>query len=655
MNQIPRTKSGIIRARVVLMCTLIMASSASAVLEYTAVGVVVCPNGDPVAGAEVYANDCQGDRLETLDGEPYMAVTASDGIYSLSLPGSAEEFSLEIVVDGESYPTDCMNKNTAGVDVPPVIVYSPDCPEFDDCQPCEGKVTALTLQYTGPSGVIIEVAQKKGDPIQFGTEDNPINQNELLEVSGEMFNSKDGTLGTEISLYVDGVLNTKIHTSCSQPIGPGMVFGDFTVVAGYSRDGGLLCPEGDTCGCEGKVTVLTFEYLGDTEAYIEVFQKKSDDPIFQGVVGINPDTGEGTNEFTVTGNDKKGTLGTEIEIIIDGGYPIKLHTSCSQPIGAGMPVGDLLVIKKGYSLKGGMLCEIEPPDGECGCEGKVTELTLAYLGSESALITVCQKKDKQVVFHDTVQPGHAFDIEGADKDGTLGTEIEIKVNGTLNTKIHTSCSQPIGPGLISGSFEVLAGRSRKGGVLCDVDQPQNGDCGCEGKVTHLTLQYNGSQAGYVTVFPKKSADPVFEGAVAPGASFSFSGTDKDGTLGTEISVWVGDCENARIHTSCSQPIGPGLVRGDFTVMAGTSLRGGELCDIDNWPDKKKKKPRDDDDDDDDDKRSKKSKKYDDDDDDDKRSKKSKKYKDDDDDDKKSKKPKKSKWSKLGDLFKKKKK
>ena len=39
-------------------------------------------------------------------------------------------------------------------------------------------------------------------------------------------------------LYVDGELNTKIHTSCSQPIGPGLVSGDFLVVAGESREGG---------------------------------------------------------------------------------------------------------------------------------------------------------------------------------------------------------------------------------------------------------------------------------------------------------------------------------------------------------------------------------------------------------------------------------
>lgn len=33
-----------------------------------------------------------------------------------------------------------------------------------------------------------------------------------------------------------------IHTSCSQPICPGMTRGAFVVVEGASRGGGLLCP-----------------------------------------------------------------------------------------------------------------------------------------------------------------------------------------------------------------------------------------------------------------------------------------------------------------------------------------------------------------------------------------------------------------------------
>jgi hypothetical protein len=72
---------------------------------------------------------------------------------------------------------------------------------------------------------------------------------------------------------------------------------------------------------------------------------------------------------------------------------------------------------------------------------------------------------------------------------------------------------------------------------------------------------------------------VYEGWVEPGETFSFSGADRRGTLGTEISVYVDGYENARIHTSCSQPIGPGLTAGDFTVVEAESRNGGRICPL----------------------------------------------------------------------------
>ena len=105
-----------------------------------------------------------------------------------------------------------------------------------ECGPCDGKVTQLTLQYTGaltPADVRVE--SKDGDVFN-----GPVNPGDLFTFVGK---DKKGTLGTEIKVYVDGDENTAIHTSCSKDIGPGMTFGDFYVVQGYSRNGGLLCPE----------------------------------------------------------------------------------------------------------------------------------------------------------------------------------------------------------------------------------------------------------------------------------------------------------------------------------------------------------------------------------------------------------------------------
>jgi len=225
---------------------------------------------------------------------------------------------------------------------------------------------------------------------------------------------------------------------------------------------------------------------------------------------------------------------------------------------------------------------------ECGdCEGKVTQLTLRYLGDEAAYVEVFQKKVRHPVFEGMVDPGGEFTFDGVDRKGTLGTEIKVFADGDLNAKIHTSCSQPIGPGLVRGEFEVVDGYSRGGGLLCPVDPDDDGDddddggrrCGCRGKVVELTLVYLGDSPAYVEVIQRKRRFLLFEGIVYPGEEFTFDGMSRRGTMGPAIKILVDDVFNTRIHTSCSRPIGPGLVRGDFEVVDGYSRRGGPLCPL----------------------------------------------------------------------------
>ena len=126
---------------------------------------------------------------------------------------------------------------------------------------------------------------------------------------------------------------------------------------------------------------------------------------------------------------------------------------------------DLVGDPAAYTIRVKIVCSVT----ECGeCEGQVTMLTLKYTGTEAALIKVVQtKKPRDEVFEDTVQSGAKFSFYGTTKQGTLGPAIEIFVNdGTIPTIIHTSCSQPIGPGLVAGDFLVVYGESRNGGKLC---------------------------------------------------------------------------------------------------------------------------------------------------------------------------------------------
>ncbi len=111
------------------------------------------------------------------------------------------------------------------------------------------------------------------------------------------------------------------------------------------------------------------------------------------------------------------------------------------------------------------------------------------------------------------------------------------------------------------------------------------DCGeCDGKVTRLTLRYNGTEDDVlIQVYEgdKQEADKLLHEAsnVSQGYEFTFDGIKDDGTMGSEISVWVNGQLNAEIHTSCSKPIGPGLVKGDFEVVEGYSKNGGKLCPL----------------------------------------------------------------------------
>jgi hypothetical protein len=109
----------------------------------------------------------------------------------------------------------------------------------------------------------------------------------------------------------------------------------------------------------------------------------------------------------------------------------------------------------------------------------------------------------------------------------------------------------------------------------DDDDHDNGNpCACEGKVSELTLKYTGGTTVQVSVV-QKNGDIVFDDTVASGGQFSFSGTSH-GTLGTAIEIYLNGRFHVSLHTSCSQPIGPGTSRGDFKVIDGASLRGGRF-------------------------------------------------------------------------------
>lgn len=251
----------------------------------------------------------------------------------------------------------------------------------------------------------------------------------------------------------------------------------------------------------------------------------------------------------------------------------------------------------------------------CGpCQGKVSELTLRYLGAADAQVVVTAKKGG-VLFDAVVAPGGEFTLVGADDKGTLGTEIVLVVNG-VSTPVHTSCSTPIGPGQVYGEFEIVSGASLAGGPLCPLSPPGL----CDGnKLCGLTLRYTGEScaasshdqdpkkatcAGDPAGLPSvrirasdkldptdKKAKVLFDGLVGLGETFEIRSTDsKKPRLPSNVVLHVltpagNMLQVVTLHASCSQPLALGdqfgsVVIDDFTTETECRTQPGAstLCE-----------------------------------------------------------------------------
>jgi hypothetical protein len=168
------------------------------------------------------------------DGPPDAVVDSlSEGVYEVRLQGldlqNLNAFHFERVL--------CVDSNGNPCPEPP--------PAY--CNACNGKINHLSLRYLGAATAQVLIVGAKGQ-VFF---DAPVAPGGWLEVLG----AGSGALGTKITIYVDGQLHDSIHTSCSDPIGPGVTFGDFRVIAGQSSGGGPLCPS-KRCEVNGSSQVV---------------------------------------------------------------------------------------------------------------------------------------------------------------------------------------------------------------------------------------------------------------------------------------------------------------------------------------------------------------------------------------------------------------
>tara|TARA_Y100001980_G_C14556874_1_gene352059 strand:+ start:61603 stop:64431 length:2829 start_codon:yes stop_codon:yes gene_type:complete len=177
-----------------------------------------------------------------------------------------------------------------------------------------------------------------------------------------------------------------------------------------------------------------------------------------------------------------------------------------------------------------------------------------------------------------------------DEDGSISVSV-IGGNAPYNFQWNTGISGPALSNLSVGEYQLTV-EDASGCVLsetfalvlpdtCEIpnnDKPSDEPC-CDGKVSQLTLEYQGNHPGYVKVVQRIDGKSVYSAMVGPGDEFSLYGQDRKGTLGPEIIIYVDGDYTAQFHTSCSEPIGPGSVSGDFLVLSGESRNGGMLCPV----------------------------------------------------------------------------
>ena len=302
-----------------------------------------------------------------------------------------------------------------------------------------------------------------------------------------------------------GTETLEIHTSCSQPLAVGDVFGSLTVTAINGNDGGAD---------------VTYFYevtnLGDLLTGVSIADDKLGD-----IAGpLSLDAGE-SQIFQATTNIFETTTNTAF-----ASGALANGEICPTP-----------------AAEDSVTVTVEEP---CDvCKGGTVELTLEYQGASEANVVVYDdgsaKADK-ILFQGLVPAGGLITVTPRPGQDKLNNDISIYVNGAFNTKIHTSCSQPIGPNAVFGDFQVVEARSKDNGRMCPLNacEPQaadslefdgdklkwevtnNGDLGLE--VDRVSIVW---PAAFGNLVEMKVDGTFFKGSLPPTSAVVDSGWDGD--------------------------------------------------------------------------------------------------------------------------------
>jgi hypothetical protein len=125
-----------------------------------------------------------------------------------------------------------------------------DPEEPEDCVICDneqgGKLKELTVRYLGAETVSLEVEQNNpgpGNTIIFDQESLVTNEGINLKGEASPGNNTEKSLWTELNFTIDNNHTYNLHTSCSEPLYPGLIFGDgnFEVVSAININDQNIC------------------------------------------------------------------------------------------------------------------------------------------------------------------------------------------------------------------------------------------------------------------------------------------------------------------------------------------------------------------------------------------------------------------------------
>jgi len=238
----------------------------------------------------------------------------------------------------------------------------------DPCVPCDGGVSEMTARYLGDQPALIEVTRAgKPNELLFSGIVDPQTTFAVLN-AGKAFPS-------QIDVLVDGVVEQTLKTNCETSIAPGIEFGSFRILSVTSKNGGLVCPlDQSELDCDdGKAARLTMRYTGGDCASSDNDQAagswscsgglSGNDPVrvvattnfgdvyFDGIVSVGDtfvvDSADAGHKNDLQANTKfyaydlNGTLLQSVTV----------HTSCSQPFGAGDSFGAFEILEFVPSLQ----------------------------------------------------------------------------------------------------------------------------------------------------------------------------------------------------------------------------------------------------------------------------------------------------------------